>query len=245
MGIGKQHTPEAFVQACESFTYSEILSNELEEDSKLNTTSSKGGKSNATTTDVPTTRTEFRSIDFHQVDRAFRIGVNIDNGQAKLSRLADELRKLDPTFDHRSFGYSSFRKFCDALKHRYETFTDKDGTTILIKETNPTAVAVTTAPTSVESLSATDQNKKQSAEQAERPSNSTKEAVAASMKPVLISPPPLTDKKAANEVKSKPKQKNAEKKAKLEPKAPKKAKAKKEKPVVDSPSNSTNSTAKQ
>lgn len=124
MGIGKAHTPIAFVQACESFTYSEILADQIKADSN------DGGNTSNPTISAG----NVRSIDYHQVDRAFRIAVNIDNGQAKLSRLADELRKLDPSFDHRKYGYPSFSKFCSALSHYYEMFLDHDGTTMLIKE---------------------------------------------------------------------------------------------------------------
>ena len=124
MGIGKAHTPIAFVQACESFTYSEILAEQIKADRN------EGGNASNQTVSAG----DVRSIDYHQVDRAFRIAVNIDNGQAKLSRLADELRKLDPSFDHRKYGYPSFSKFCSALSHFYETFLDNDGTTMLIKE---------------------------------------------------------------------------------------------------------------
>lgn len=44
-----------------------------------------------------------------------------------LSRFSEALRKLDPTFDNRNFGYSTFRKFCDALRPDYMTLSGKGG----------------------------------------------------------------------------------------------------------------------
>ena len=44
-----------------------------------------------------------------------------------LSRFSEALRKLDPTFDNRNFGYSTFRKFCDALRPDYVTLSGKGG----------------------------------------------------------------------------------------------------------------------
>ena len=51
----------------------------------------------------------------------------IDTGHAMLSRFSEALRKLDPTFDNRNFGYSTFRKFCDALRPDYVTLSGKGG----------------------------------------------------------------------------------------------------------------------
>ena len=49
----------------------------------------------------------------------------MDTGHAMLSRFSEALRKLDPTFDNRNFGYSTFRKFCDALRPDYVTLSGK------------------------------------------------------------------------------------------------------------------------
>ena len=51
----------------------------------------------------------------------------MDTGHAMLSRFSEALRKLDPTFDNRNFGYSTFRKFCDALRPDYVTLSGKWG----------------------------------------------------------------------------------------------------------------------
>ena len=77
---------------------------------------------------------ESQVVDMELVDRAFKMAVDIDSGCAMLSRLAEALRKLDPTFDNRNYGFSTFRKFCDELKPDYEIFKGVDRTTLFIRE---------------------------------------------------------------------------------------------------------------
>ena len=60
--------------------------------------------------------------------------INIDTNQAMLSRFSEALRKLDPTFDCRNFGYSSFKNFCDALKPHYIVIRGDDNQTYFITE---------------------------------------------------------------------------------------------------------------
>lgn len=120
MGIGMEHTPEAFVKACASFTYAEILR------------SKEGGLSVGNS--VSSLSSNHKTIDFALVSQGFRIAVNIDSGLALLSRLAEELRKLDPTFDHRNYGFSSFKRFCEALDASYELVPGRDGTTYFLRE---------------------------------------------------------------------------------------------------------------
>ena len=75
-----------------------------------------------------------KSVDLKQIESAFQMVADIDTGQALLSRFSEALRKVDPTFDHRNFGYTSFRKFCDALTPNYLTVLHEDGQTISLKK---------------------------------------------------------------------------------------------------------------
>jgi hypothetical protein len=68
-----------------------------------------------------------------KISRAFEVAVDINTSLAQLSRFSEALRAQDPTFDPRNFGYSSFRKFCDALSS-YEIITANDRTTHFLKE---------------------------------------------------------------------------------------------------------------
>eukprot|EP00607_Mallomonas_marina_P003528 CAMPEP_0182437916 /NCGR_PEP_ID=MMETSP1167-20130531/85370_1 /TAXON_ID=2988 /ORGANISM="Mallomonas Sp, Strain CCMP3275" /LENGTH=252 /DNA_ID=CAMNT_0024631007 /DNA_START=1048 /DNA_END=1806 /DNA_ORIENTATION=- len=125
MGIGRSHTPEAFVKACESFTFSEILIPTSENiiESSIDTKT----KSQSTN---PTNKKS--KIDIQMVRRAFDIAADMDNGYALLSRLSETLRSQDPTFDARSYGFSSFSKFCEALSPDFVIV--KEGTIHYLRE---------------------------------------------------------------------------------------------------------------
>lgn len=151
MGIGKSHTPEAFVKACESFTFSEILSpHEVKEITKK-IIAKKGIISESKTPRLPVSKivdkidlnligslknSGIKSIDFKQIESAFQMVADIDTGQVLLSRFSESLRKIDPTFDHRNFGYNSFRKFCESLTPNYEIVLHEDGKTLSLRKTD-------------------------------------------------------------------------------------------------------------
>jgi uncharacterized LabA/DUF88 family protein len=164
MGIGKSHTPEAFVKSCEIFTFSEILEPleiketrgaakkvvvKKETKSVLKNGQKNGPKNESKKSKLPEPKevkkidlnligslkkSGIKSVDLKQIERAFQMVADLDTGQALLSRFSDALRKVDPTFDHRNFGYSSLKKFCDALKPNYQTVLHEDGQTISIKK---------------------------------------------------------------------------------------------------------------
>ena len=73
-------------------------------------------------------------MDFKQIETAYQMVADIDTGLALLSRFSEALKKVDPTFDHRNFGFASFRKFCDGLTPTYKTILHKDGQTISLKK---------------------------------------------------------------------------------------------------------------
>lgn len=165
MGIGKSHTPEAFIKACESFTFSEILSTPETKEMGKKVEASAGPATMAEDEKMPEGKKEnavkskktksawpkaakkidlhligslqnsgIKSIDLKQIDSAFQMVVDLDTGQALLSQFSAALRKVDPTFDHRNFGYGSFRKFCDALTPNYETVLHDDKKTLSLKK---------------------------------------------------------------------------------------------------------------
>jgi hypothetical protein len=151
MGIGKSHTPEAFVRACENFTYTEILVPSPEPaPSKMSQKSvgdRKGFKKlpredNEATTPKPVQKPEFtqltsritnKLIDVELIDNAFEMAEDEVTGLALASRLHEALKKVDPTFDIRTYGYRSFRKFLEALKPQYEVVVHEDKLTISVK----------------------------------------------------------------------------------------------------------------
>lgn len=151
MGMGKAHTPEAFVKACETFIYTEILVPKKEIVAKLKKPSSKK-KLNIKNTEsitpkvhetIISDKVEFahltnkitnEPINIELIDDAFKMVVNDITGLALASRLRESLIKVDPTFDIRNYGHNSFRKFIEALKPKYELVLHDDKVTISVKQ---------------------------------------------------------------------------------------------------------------
>ena len=148
MGIGKKHTPIAFQKACENFTLAEVLQpfdpKDIAENNKNCEDVSKT-ENQSSSVSIPLPKVEGKislkligslkdssvnTMDLKQIDEAFQMAVDIDKGYAFLSSFSQALRKIDPTFDNRNFGYSTFRKFCEALSPTYETIIHDDMQTI-------------------------------------------------------------------------------------------------------------------
>jgi uncharacterized LabA/DUF88 family protein len=114
MGIGKSSTPEALVMACENFIYTDILKAD-----------------DAGSSAMPAAQ---EKVDYKKVDAAFDMVADEANGLALLSKLPIAMRKIDPTFDPRKYGSTSFRKFCETmLKGRYEVIKHDDNMTLSLR----------------------------------------------------------------------------------------------------------------
>ncbi|OOF46989.1 NYN domain-containing protein [Rodentibacter trehalosifermentans] len=112
IGVGKSHTPEAFKKACTQF---------IREENLIKTAKSLDDQKN----------TKF--IDYSLIKSAFEMVEDTDNGMALLSKFSEALRKIDSEFDHRSYGYTTFRTFCKNLDG-YELYLHPDKTTISLKQ---------------------------------------------------------------------------------------------------------------
>ncbi len=162
MGIGKGHTPEAFVKACENFVYTEILvptEKDKKTTQKQQISSKIEGKENKTDTETTKETTPIRDthklpgltvigkidlskitnkvtnkpINIETIDKAFDIIADEVTGIGLASKLGEAIRRIDPTFDVRNFGFKSFRAFLETLKDNYELIFHKDKTTISLK----------------------------------------------------------------------------------------------------------------
>lgn len=149
MGIGRSHTPEAFVKACENFTFTEILLPQENKETKTTTEAkNKDEVFKAETPKLPgikvvgkidlpligSLKKTAKPINLKDIERAFNMVVDVNTGLALLSRFSEALRRVDPTFDHRNYGCSSFRNFCEKLEPNYSMHLHEDGQTIsLIK----------------------------------------------------------------------------------------------------------------
>lgn len=131
MGIGKRNTPRAFVNACDVFVYVENL-NVTEPPPTLTLTSAAGrseeqeapraqaapAAESSSAAAVPDLRELFRS--------AFDL-VAQDNGWALLSRIGNQVRRLDPSFDPRTYGYKQLLPLLKGHPEIFEMRLDKGG----------------------------------------------------------------------------------------------------------------------
>lgn len=137
MGIGKRTTPIAFVNSCEIFTFTENLAIEentiLKEEKTVSKTAKKpkapvSGKENTTgstvkgrqKTEAEKTQPEesarkFPELDLNLIDRAFQISANEDD-QALVSQVGLNLRKIEPSFDSRTYGFKTLTKLLSTLE---------------------------------------------------------------------------------------------------------------------------------
>ncbi|SFU53579.1 OST-HTH/LOTUS domain-containing protein [Pustulibacterium marinum] len=112
MGIGEKKTPQAFVKSCEVFTYTENLVQHLEEDVP-EVERTKNSKSKATNTIQVTPKQKFVKLskeDAATINKAFQISLNDSEDEAHLSKVGANIRKIDPGFDARAYGYSNLTK---------------------------------------------------------------------------------------------------------------------------------------
>ena len=88
MGIGEQKTPNAFVKSCEIFTYVENLEPKAEKPEKKEAVKRHHDKIHVNT---------------KLINKAYDMSINESN-EAYISTLGINLRKLDPSFDVRTYG---------------------------------------------------------------------------------------------------------------------------------------------
>lgn len=111
MGIGEKKTPHAFVQSCDIFTYTENL---VEPEDHARETKTKvlikENESNETPKDIKNENNSYGKI----IDKAFLISVK-DNDEAYISAVGANLHKIDPSFDPRTYGFSSLSKLFESM----------------------------------------------------------------------------------------------------------------------------------
>lgn len=134
MGIGKRNTPIAFVNSCEIFTFSENLVMEKTTEPVPKTEEIKNKTETPVTTknrkvqkpkEIPTTEEPkapmeektvdpILELDLNVIDKAFEISANEDE-QAFVSHVGLNLRKIDPSFDPRTYGFKTLTKLFEKL----------------------------------------------------------------------------------------------------------------------------------
>ncbi len=109
MGIGEKKTPNAFVKSCEIFTYVENLdvieAPEAEQETELK---GKPAKEKSEKKAKP-------SLDVKLLNKAFDMSAN-ESDEVNVSTFGSNLRKLDPSFDSRTYGHKSLTLLLKSLK---------------------------------------------------------------------------------------------------------------------------------
>lgn len=104
MGIGQKKTPKAFVQSCEIFTFSENILNprELKDELEPQVAESAEAAKN-------------EKLDLTLVDKAFDISSIEGEEEVYVSKLGLTLRKMDPSFDPRAYGFKNLTQLFRSL----------------------------------------------------------------------------------------------------------------------------------
>ncbi|WP_259014495.1 NYN domain-containing protein [Emticicia fluvialis] len=119
MGIGRTNTPTAFVNSCDIFTFSENLIAESEMAEAIQVSKKKDRQSKVVQKEAPavTHLKKFQELDEAIIDKAFEISTTDD--ETYVSNIGLSLRKIDPSFDSRTYGYKTLSKLLENLD-KYE-----------------------------------------------------------------------------------------------------------------------------
>src|SRR6478672_1889821 len=99
MGIGEKKTPNAFVKSCEIFTHVENLEPKAEPVKRA----------------VEKKQKETVMVDKRLINKAFDMSAN-DSNDAYISTMGINLRKLDPAFDCREYGFRTLTQLFSKLR---------------------------------------------------------------------------------------------------------------------------------
>lgn len=112
MGVGRKTTPIAFINSCEIFTFTENLQESEEKENK--STSVKVAEPEERSEEKNTPRKKehngkesFPKINPKLIDKAFDIATSEEEEESNIAQIGSALRKLDPSFDPRTYGYKN------------------------------------------------------------------------------------------------------------------------------------------
>lgn len=103
IGMGRQQTVSAFINACSEFKYVDVL---FDENSEINEN---------TETDIALEKSSITSV--YDISSCISEYILDNNGKANLSGLKSFLKGKFPDFDERNYGYSKFSTFLESLQY--------------------------------------------------------------------------------------------------------------------------------
>lgn len=112
MGIGKKNTPVSFVNSCEIFTYTENL--KLDDKIKVDSQNKVSNKK---------TQSKITKEVLEQINKAFEIATN-EEDQTYISTIGISLRKIEPSFDARTYGFKNLSDLFRSLP-KYEVISNE------------------------------------------------------------------------------------------------------------------------
>lgn len=134
MGIGVKTTPNAFVQSCEVFTYCENIAEEvpvIEQTSKT----TRVRRTKATPKVIKVTKEveevkipkskSYPSINMNLINKAYDLSINEEEATL-IANIGSNLRKIDPSFDARTYGFKNLTQLFSKLKE-YEVINHEVG----------------------------------------------------------------------------------------------------------------------
>lgn len=123
MGIGRKITPIAFVNSCDIFTFSENLLPESEldeanipEKKTVAKAKSSSRKASQKAKNEIVEEPELPKLDISIVDKAFEISINNEEEEAYIAKIGLSLRKIDPSFDPRTYGFKTLTLLFESLE---------------------------------------------------------------------------------------------------------------------------------
>jgi len=124
MGIGEKRTPNAFVQSCEVFTYCENIVEEgtvqeqIVKSTKLvkSKAAPKAKKVIKEVEEVKVTKDKsYPPVNMSLLHKAYDLSVNEEEGTL-IAIIGSNLRKIDPSFDSRTYGFKNLTQLFSSLK---------------------------------------------------------------------------------------------------------------------------------
>lgn len=113
MGIGEKKTPEAFVKSCEVFTFTDNLLKDIQSEVQFEQKTSNVSKQSSHSKKS----IQLSSEDARTIHKAYVISLNDDDGDvAYISQIGKNIKKIDPSFDTRTYGINNLKKLFEGLE---------------------------------------------------------------------------------------------------------------------------------
>lgn len=146
LGIGEANkTTKAFVNACDVFVFTENLNDDDMAQEEESPKVVKGGTSkkneqkpnlkSAAKPDLPLNKITQKALDLKMIEKAFNMVVD-DSGLAYMGEFGIAMRKLDPSFDSRTYGSATVSNLLKRIPDMFEQVYKDNGSALFIKLKN-------------------------------------------------------------------------------------------------------------